>query len=76
MSHVPQMPPRQPILLKRTAYYASEILKNIEHGKGRKWTPDESFELFDQGKMSFRSFLVCFRKICLCEKVLINEGSK
>ena len=55
------MPPRQPIMPKRIPYYASENIKKlkiVKDGKGRKWTPDGSSELSDQGKMPFNNFLV------------------
>ncbi len=52
------MLPRQPIMPKRRAYYASENMKNEwKHGKGHKSTPDGSFELSDQGKMPLELFL-------------------
>ena len=66
------MPPRQPIMPKRTSYYAPQREQNEKSTK--KGVPDGSFERSDKVKMPFRPFPVVLEKIFFFEKKLVDIG--
>ena len=70
------MPPRQPIMPKRTSYYASQIKKNVKYKKGHKSIPEASFGRSDKAKMLIRSFPDVLEKIFSFDKILITEGPR
>ena len=47
-----------------------------DNGKVDTWTPDGSFELSDQGKMTFRLFRVLLEPFVCLEKKLVDIGSR
>jgi hypothetical protein len=71
------MPPRQPLMLKRTAYHASDNeKKNVKMEKGINGLQKGLLNYLIKAKCHSEYSFSFFNKIYVFEKILVDIGSK